>query len=222
MVEDLGGTSIIVGPKDSKIAALKDITHLVVSKDETATVLIRRFKFVLCILQGSKMVNIKWIHQSCGHGEFLPVDKFLITDTQARFPLCQAIKDHARARENGGLLNGMSVVLCGGVMRQNGMPDKQGFALLAEVTDASLLTSSSNLKHVHPSSVIILANSVKLLAKNPAWAVEQGATVMSGAEFMETLKKGRYTLPQADEATSALNPSVATSGQSTVWVSDYL
>ena len=59
MVEDLGGTSIIVGPKDSKIAALKDITHLVAAKDETSTVLIRRFKFVLCMLQCSTMVNIE-------------------------------------------------------------------------------------------------------------------------------------------------------------------
>ena len=116
----------------------------------------------------------------------------------------------------------MSIVLYGRVTKQNGMPDKQGFVLLAEVTGASLLTSSSNLKHVHPSSAIILANSVKSLAKNPAWAVEQGATVMSGAEFMETLKKGRYTLPQADDATSKMRPSVATNGQPTVWVSNYL
>lgn len=126
----------------------------------------------------NKIVNLQWLIESNNEGEFIATNQFLVTDAQVGFPLSQSITN---ARATGDmLLDGMIIVLCGGVAKKKNLPSKDGFTLLANLTGASLVTPKGNLTKISTASLIVLTNDTTTLAKNPAEAVERGAMVMSG------------------------------------------
>lgn len=126
----------------------------------------------------NKIVNLQWLIESNNEGEFIATNQFLVTDAQVGFPLSQSITN---ARATGDmLLDGMIIVLCGGVAKKKNFPSKDGFTLLANLTGASLVTPKGNLTKISTASLIVLTNDTSTLAKNPAEAVERGAMVMSG------------------------------------------
>ena len=164
------------------IALMGKMTHLVAAPNGESTVHSRRLKFSIAVVKGCNIVNLRWLIESNNEGGFISTNQFLVTDAQVGFPLRQSITS---VRATGDmLLDGIIIVLCGGVAKKKNLPSKDGFTLLANLTGVSLVTHKGNLTKISTASLIVITNDTSTLAKNPTEAVECGAMVMLGVEFM--------------------------------------
>ena len=202
MIQKLSGQPITVSDENpADIKKLKQVTHVVAAADDTSVVHPKRFKFVFAVVKGCPIINLKWVQASFKAGEFIPTNEYIITDLQAKFPLLQSVRAYYQAKKNGGLLKGITIVLCGRVAKKDQMPHTEGFRLLADESGATLLLpTSAAIGKIHPSNFIIVANSTQNMAPRPAEAARNGALVLSGAKLFDAIREGRIPSMVGPEA----------------------